>query len=294
MHVLMIRHAVETKTDAPVTFTNGLMKFTQGSETEFHPHYRCFIGGLNNGTDHTSFDHLRRQHAERNGLVNGSIIGAVQFLTARGVIIGMTTGDSHHLGTGTTSGFRNFLWHFPAAMGTAGLANTSFGWAVTAMGGVNSQHFFRSFLTLLPAVRPSFVVLPGWSYNDTNGSVHSDEVAASAFLARLFLAADAVRDAGALPVWLTPFPRNPAAMTQEVLAVWQSLRATLLAKRDAGEVVVDAASVLSVSHEGGLKGTYRSEFTTDNVHPNDEGHAAVASCIARALREYSRGSQEAG
>ena len=85
-----------------------------------------------------------------------------------------------------------------------------------------------------------------------------------------------MRDAGAVPIFLTPFPRDAAFMTPAVLTTWLAQREAVLAMSASGELVLDAASVLGEQIDGRLTGTFRGGLSTDTMHPNDAGHAVVA------------------
>ncbi len=85
---------------------------------------------------------------------------------------------------------------------------------------------------------------------------------------------------GAVPIVLTPFPRDAASMTEIQIAPWLELRENILSMRQSGVVVVDSAAILgSMDDLGQLDGTYLPEFTSDGVHPNNAGHAAVADAL---------------
>ncbi len=286
MRVLMIRHTVDRNEGNPVTFTNGRFLGWSGVAA-IHRGYDLFYGGINNGTDHTLFGPVPRDLAFVNAVTNGPMAGCVQFLTAHTGVVGMTTGDSHHIGTGTTASLYNYLSQAILALGRRHVGRIPFGLANCSQGGADSQRFFPCLQTLLPSVRPGFVVLPGWTYNEMNGAEHADATACRRFLARLLMVADTVRASGAVPIFLTPFPRDAEAMRPDRLAAWQMLRRTILDLRTQGDIVVDAGAVLG-NHAGcELDGTYVAALTTDGIHPNDAGHAAVAALLVPVIEDLA-------
>ena len=137
-------------------------------------------------------------------------------------------------------------------------------------------------------MRPGFVILPGWTYNDTVDGVAADDAACRLFFARLVMAADAVSAAGAIPIFLTPFPRDRESMTASVLGPWRRLRNDILAMRLSGATVIDTTSILGATPDGVFDGTYLPEFSDDQVHPNDAGHAAIAERLRPVLQAICR------
>ena len=124
------------------------------------------------------------------------------------------------------------------------------GWANCAVGGAVSQQFFPYLQSLIGYINPAYVILPGWTANETMGGAKADTACCNQFFARLLQAADLVRLNGALPLWLTPFPRNCDFMIPERLAAWLALRQSILQLRHAGEIVIDATAVLGAVVEG--------------------------------------------
>jgi hypothetical protein len=287
MRVLMVRHTVDCNDGAAVTFTNGTFRDWTG-QPAVNGGYDYFCGGVKNGSDRTGFEYANPKVLPSNMMVNGSFVAAVQFLTGTAGIIGMTTGDSHHQGTTTTGSFNNYLAQTTIALRAAGEGGGPFGWANCAVGGARSQQFFPYLDQLLRSVAPSYVVLPGWTANEPGPTGLADETADDRFFARLLIAAETVRNAGAVPIWLTPFPRDTAFMDTVRLAGWQRLRQAILALRRSGELVVDAAPVLGAMRDGALDGTYRTEASDDEIHPNDRGHALVGALLTDAVQELLR------
>lgn len=283
MRVLMIRHTADNNAGNPVTYCNGAFGGWSGVPS-INNGYDYFCGGLNNGSDHTAFDVLPVLALVPNSLVNGSLIGAVQFMTRNAGIAGMTTGDSHHMGTTTTASFNAYLAQAVTLLGKANIGAVPFGFASTAIGGIGSRQMFGYLEALLPHIEASYVILPGWTANELNGSVLADDVACDRFFARLLLAAEAVRANGAIPIWLTPFPRQRSFMMAPQLQAWRELRQRILALQAGGEVIVDATGVLGRVVSGDFDGTYLPGLSTDHVHPNDAGHAAVAGLLMPVIQ----------
>jgi hypothetical protein len=216
-----------------------------------------------------------------------STVACIQFLTRNRGIVGMAAGDSHHQGTSTTTQFLNYLLRTTVALGSGYVGTIPFGYASTARGGATSQEFFSSLLTLLPAIRPGFVVLPGWSFNDQS-DVYDDEHANDLFMARLLQAADSCIMSGAIPIFLTPFPRDAGSMKAIGIEPWRKLRATILSMKKSGAMVIDATSILGAkSAAGEFDGTYVPEFSSDGVHPNDAGHGALVEPLMAVVRELA-------
>jgi|HubBroStandDraft_1064217.scaffolds.fasta_scaffold06645_5 hypothetical protein len=210
-------------------------------------------------------------------------VSCVQFLTRNEGFLGMAAGDSHHQGTSTTTQYWNYLMRSTLELNARHAGRIPFGYWSTAQGGADSDYFFSRLTNVLDVARPSFVVLPGWSYNDTNLTVHADHMANLTFLSRLLMTAEACARSGAVPVFLTPFPRDAASMTPVQVAAWRSLRDTICSLRESGAVVLDATPILARQANGLMDGTYQPEYTDDTVHPNDAGHAALAAALTPVI-----------
>ena len=99
------------------------------------------------------------------------------------------------------------------------------------------------------------------------------------------MAIDQCEARGILPVLMTPLPRDAESMGPAQLGPWQWLRAEILEMERRGAVVLDATALLGSMSFDMPDGTYRPEFTSDNMHPNDDGHAAASDLLVRILRE---------
>jgi hypothetical protein len=290
MRVLMLRALVPDR--QVITYTNGAMDGFAG-RPELHAGYDYFLGGMCHGQDrvtdpaYTAAERLQPAILTRNRIANGPVMCLIQVMTRHAGIVGLVTGDSHHAGTATTSQTNNFLLRCLLPLGRETRGTLPIGLVNTASGGLTSGQFFPRMTALLPAVRPAFVVLPGWSYNETNEGIHANQTAQNRLFARLLLAAEVVRQAGAVPVFVTPFPRDPTSMTKEVRSVWLACRDTLLTLRCSGELVLDATPLLGATTNGEFTGTYLDGLSLDQMHPNDAGHAAVARALTPIVRQFA-------
>jgi hypothetical protein len=289
MRVLMLRALIPS--GQTVTFANNSLREWRGDLSINHG-YDVLVGGIKFGYDRVSSPTQSRHEATKlyidNQLSSGSHFPLVQVLTRNAGIVGMTTGDSHHSGTSTSAvGLNSYLIQSLLPLGRRLAGQVPIGLVTTANGGLTSQQFFSRLDTLLPVVRPSFVVLPGWTFNERNGPAHADASANNVFASRLLASADLARSHGAIPIFLTPMPRDAASMTDAQVIPWRALRETILGMRAAGDYVLDVTPLLGSTTDGMLDGTYdpRLNVSTDNVHPNDAGHAAIATPLTELVRE---------
>ena len=282
MRVLMLRALVPA--GQTVCVANGQLRGLTGNPALNHG---CdyFVGGLKHGIDRVTAPSARESADawRHNGLANGCLFPLVQFLTRRAGIVGIGTGDSHQQGTSTTEQFTGFLYRSTVALARRHVGQVPFGMVNCAAGGLTSAQFFQRLDALLAPVRPSFAVLPGWTYNDRNGAAHADAEAMRPFFGRLLRAIETCTVHGVQPILLTPFPRDRNGMTPAQLAPWQGLRHAILTLEGAGLPVIDAALLLGSEVNGMLDGTYLSNLTLDGSHPADSGHDAIASWLIRAI-----------
>ena len=286
MRVLMLRAFIPG--GQTVTFTNGrLIEHT--AAPLINRGYLHFVGGLKHGADWVRNREplpdpgITTSVIDGNHLVNGQMMCLIQVMTRHAGIVGMVVGDSHQSGTGTSTGFNNFVARTMLDLGEGTKGKFPMGLASVAAGGIASAQFFPRMSALLHAVRPSFVVLPGWSANDRDGEVSANEHAENMVFTRMLMALDEIRDAGATPVLMTPFPRDPLFMNQDVMKVWRQRRAEILSFRDQGLFVIDAAEVLGSAENGELTGHYSTGLTSDSIHPNDSGHDRLAILLKNHL-----------
>jgi hypothetical protein len=284
MRVLMLRALLPSS--QRVTYANGQLRSFTGNRALNRGH-DILIGGLKFNIDLVSDPDRDRSASTQtwidNQLAPGTLFPMVQFLTRKPGISGIVTGDSHAQGTSTTEQFSSFLHGATALLGQTHFNNIPFSMTNCAVGGLGSGEFFARFESLMQAVRPSYTVLPGWTFNDTTGAVKADQTAMNIFFARLLSAAEMCEVNGILPIILTPFPRNPEAMTEVQLAPWYWLRESLLGLSKSGTAVIDATAILGHQKDGVFDGTYLPSMSVDQMHPNDDGHVAIAKAIANTL-----------
>ena len=211
-------------------------------------------------------------------------VSCVQFLTRNAGIVGMTTGDSHHQGTSTTTQFWNYLLRATVRIGAQHVGRIPFD--IGPLPGGSQVAVVNSLTNVLDIAKPSFVVLPGWTYNDMSGPVHADAAANDIFLARLLMTAEACVSNGAVPIFLTPFPRDPQSMTEQCLRPWLKLHQHILSMRDSGRYRCRCHRPTRRQIAlGEFDGRYLPEYTSDQMHPNDAGHAALADLLAVEIQK---------
>jgi hypothetical protein len=285
MRVLMLRALIPSSQS--VCFANSQLRTITGNKT-LNRNFDCFIGGLkfniDKVTDPSTSVNDSTETWQDNQLASGSLFPIVQFLTKTAGIVGATTGDSHNQGTATTEQMTGYLYRATTTLGSDYIGKMPFGMVNCAMGGLTSGQFFPRLKTLLTAVRPSYVVLPGWAFNDRTGDIHADQFAVDCFTARLLHIAEVCRNHGIATIYLTPFPRDPASMSQTQLVPWRKLRQMINEKRAYGATIIDSTALLGRMVNDEFDGTYMSHMSDDGAHPNDQGHSAVASDLISILR----------
>jgi hypothetical protein len=287
LRVLMLRALVPS--NQTITFANGQLRRFAG-DPAVNLGYEVFLGGIKFNTDLVTDPNVDGPRMPKvwldNHVAPGTLFPIVQFLTRRAGVAGISVGDSHAQGTSTTEQYRSYGFCATAALIQRHGSEIPFGMVNCAACGLTSEVFFARFETLISAVRPSYALLPGWTYNDAPRGVNADRHAADIFLARLIHAVELCRQAGTLPVILTPFPRNRDAMGPVQLEPWRQLRDILLSLREPETVVVDATAVLGRVQEGLFDGTYLPSMSSDEMHPNDDGHVAVSTLLVDIIERY--------
>ena len=122
-------------------------------------------------------------------------------------------------------------------------------------------------------------MLPGWTFNDGPREQPAGKSQVVRSFARLLAAAEECENAGAKVIFTTPFPRDAKSMPISHVEPWRWLRREILSLRNNGETVLGVAALLGSEVNGKLTGTYLNHFTTDNAHPNDHGHEAIADLL---------------
>ena len=287
MRVLMLRALVPG--DQTVCHTNGTMEGYSG-QPGINKGYDYFVGGLKHDHDSVTIPAIVQAPPDAlraNRLVNGPIMCLVQAMTRNAGIVGMVTGDSHQAGSTTIGEMYNFVTQCLLPIGQETVGSIPIGIVSTAVGGAVSRQMFPRLTALLQAVRPAFTVLPGWTANEHDGTPPPTRMAEDIVFARMLLAADEVRAAGAIPVFVTPLPVSPTFMTSETHARWLARRDTMLGMRASGELVIDGGELLSEQANGRLTGTYREGLSSDAVHPNQAGHAIIAVALTPIVRHIA-------
>ena len=269
-----------------ISYAVGQLRTLLGMRAINHG-FDTFIGGIKFNFDRVSNPASGESTVTwfDNQLAVGSLFPMVQFVTKNPGVTGLIVGDSHQQGTSTTEQFTNFAFRAVTSVMQDHIGSVPLGFVNTAVGGLSSAQSFRRMMELIDEVRPSYVVLPGWTYNDQTGDISADRRAMETFFGRLLMAIDQCEARGILPVLMTPLPRDAESMGPAQLGPWQWLRAEILEMERRGAVVLDATALLGSMSFDMPDGTYRPEFTSDNMHPNDDGHAAASDLLVRILRE---------
>ena len=282
LRALFLRALVPS--EQTVSYAVGQLRTLLGNRALNHG-FDNFLGGIK-----FNFDRVSNPDSEEttgtwidNQLAAGSLFPLVQFMTKNPGLTGLVVGDSHQQGTSTTEQFTNFVFRAVTKIMPDHIGSVPLGFVNTAVGGLTSAQAFRRMMELIDEVRPSYAILPGWTYNDQTGDVRADRRAVETFFARLLMAIEQCEARGVLPVLMTPLPRDAESMGPAQLEPWHWLRAEILEMGRRGAVVLDATALLGRTSFDKLDGTYRPEFTSDNMHPNDDGHAAAAGLLVPLL-----------
>lgn len=267
-----------------VCFAVGQLRGLLGN-TAVNQGFEVFVGGIKFDIDLTggNKDGGPTTTWIDNQLVAGSMFPLVQVLTRRRGVVGLVAGDSHQQGTSALEQFTGFGYRASVLAATRYAGDVPVGIVNTAVGGLATPQIFGRFYELLDAIAPSYVVLPGWTYNDDGPQGRADHVAVHAFFAQLLRAVAECEYRGILPVICTPFPRDADRMGAVQLGPWRWIRERILEiGADDRVLVLDATSVLGQRQAGKFNGTYDPAMSTDQMHPDDAGHAAVS----RLLRAF--------
>jgi hypothetical protein len=214
------------------------------------------------------------QNANGFGAWGTSPFYCVQYLSRRHGATVLWGGDSHYAGDTTTAGIDAFPLQTCLALSTPDLPVTA---ANYAWGGTSSLVFMPILDRMLEACRPQFLILQGWTAND-GPSVAANE----AYYAKVLTLADKARRLGTFPIVATRFSRETLTRNPQELAEADSLRQRELKLASTQMAVIDATTVLD---DPGRPGGYRAGLSTDGIHPNTAGHAAVARLLTPALTQ---------
>ncbi len=293
MRVLMLRALVPPR--QTICHAVGQLRTLLGNRA-LNKGFEIFIGGIKFDRDRvTDPSALAGEPTTTwidNQLAAGSLFPMVQFLTPNAGIMG--TGDSHQQGTSTTEEFTGFLYRAMTKFGHENIGEVPAGMVNCAVGGLTSDRFFARLATLLPSVRPSFVVLPGWTYNDATGGVHADRSAIHSFMARLLCAIELCGVQDCVPICLTPFPRDPESMTSTQIEPWHLTRQKILDQIGQQTSILDAATILGARDERGLTGFYQEAMTNEHRHPSDAGHQFLGEQLKALVTQSAKVTRDRG
>jgi hypothetical protein len=296
MRVLMIRHLL-TKGQL-VIFADGT--FRSGNSTVGNASDWTGNAAVNNGYDYFTAAGLSGDSVTSPGVMStqaqvmagalipgGSVVACVQFLTAHEGIVGLTTGDSQYAGNSTNSGFNGFLLQAMSSLGKANVGALPYGIANSACSATQSFQFFQYFQGFAPFSHASFVVLPGWSWNNNEAGTHADSVANNIGFARLLVMLRWCREQGLVPIIFTPLPNIASNMGSTQQTAWLALYNSLIAMRNTGTIVIDVSTPFSDTSGGHMTGIWPAGSPYNNggsdPHPNDAGHAAIAALLKTQL-----------
>lgn len=279
MRVIMFRGFTEKR--QTMTFSNGQFQEYRNN-SKITSGFEYWIGGVNNGWDLTDFKYIDQNSLLVNNPCNGTPFSIVQFETDIPGIVGMSTGDSHHSGVSTVSQANSFLSQFITSFGNKMIGLIPVGLATDASGGLRSDEFFKKSEQILSEILPSFFILPGWTANDHTCTSEAADVIDARFLSRLNRMTQLIRQTGAVPIFLTPFPSNFEFWTDERLISWLNVRKEIL-DYQCDDIVIDASKILSLTKNGQLNGRYIEGLSSDEAHPNDAGHNLISKELLNKL-----------
>jgi len=272
--------------DQRVAFAVGQLRGLLGNADVNHG-FDVFVGGIKFDIDLTGEQKEGGATGTwiDNQLVAGSMFPLVQVLTRHRGVVGLVAGDSHHQGTSTLEQFTGFAYRASTEAMMNAVGRTPVGFVNAAVGGFTTAQIFGRFYGLLDAINPSYAVLPGWTYNDDGPDGRADASAVRMFFAELVRAVAICETRGILPVLCTPFPRDAERMGAVQIGPWRWIRERILELgADERVLVLDATSVLGEENAGRYSGTYHRAMSNDQMHPDDEGHIAIARLLEPLLK----------
>ena len=279
MRRLMIRALVPSS--QTVTY-NAFLIGSVWPDFPISQNYLAYHGGRNNNLDYVTSPATGANLTNSGNTVltgAGPVIGIVQVLTNKGVLQGMHDGDSTYAGTGTTGGVYTMALISAITLGNEYLGEVPVSNVCAATGGTPSSVFFPRFATLLPIVKPSYALLPGWTSNDIGvGSLTPDELLAH-FTARQRYAINLCIQNDVVPIISTPWGLN--TITASYLAVWRQLRQNVFDLASQGVPIVDAfgqcGNVATANYLPGMD-------TGDGLHPSDRANLIGANALMPVIK----------
>lgn len=279
MRRLMIRALIPSSQD--VTYSVQSATSAWQTNPAVNNGYFSWTGGQDNNadyvTDPTTGDALTNTG---NTMLtnNGPLIALVQVLTKRPCVQGMSNGDSTMAGALTTGGVYTMSLIAATTLGKEFVSSVPVGFVNAATGSAPNSVFFQNLATILPIINPTYVVLPGWTSNDLNVDGLEPQEMVANFSARLSQASDMVREAGAVPIFVTPWGYDD--MTADEIAAWRELRARTLSLAGSGEIVVDQFALCGDV----ATGAYASGMAYDGLHPTDNANIRGSRPLAVAIK----------
>lgn len=182
-----------------------------------------------------------------------------------------SAGDSLQKGHLTTGGATGWVERMAGLLCTSTVEVSPCVWAWTGQTHAASISIARSLITTL---KPTYLVFAAWSPNDAAAGSHTQAIF-DAGLARALDLIEYCRQNGVKPVIVTCMPWN--GLTQAESDRRRALNATLRTLSNVARIV-DAAAVLE--DPANPKNMVSWGDSGDGLHPNDAGHAAVATAAA--------------
>jgi hypothetical protein len=204
----------------------------------------------------------------------------VQYASRQLGITVMVIGDSIDDGAGASSR-RGWQYLAQAEVSTVGAPVEV---VSAAIGGANSAAWRSRVAAAVAAVQPDYVILPWFEVNDTNVPMTSSHIQAMA--GSIGAALSDIREAGAVPILRTGIPVNATGTFAKAFGSSDSLRRDRNSELLAGfpaELIMDADSSVAGEDDGNGQIEFAAGLTTDALHPNDSGHAAIAEQVAAPL-----------
>ena len=280
MRRLMIRSLIPSSQN--LTYNSVLTGAFWPTNASLNKGYFSYTGGARNNVDYVT-DPTTGNNLTNTGnalISQGDIVAIIQVMTRKPCVQGMHTGDSTMAGTGTTGSIYTMSLIAPITLGQEFVETAPISNVCAATGGTTSAEFFPRMTTLLPIVQPTYCILPGWTSNDLGVGGLSPEEMVAHFGARIGAAADACRDNGVVPIYMTPWGWNTLVDFPDRLAAWRALRAAALAKAIPGEIVVDQFGLCGNVDTG----QYDEGMDVDDLHPTTSANRRAVQVLEPAIK----------